>query len=249
MDGWHRLERELEHWQRLSRRPTLWWRDDDAQHDSPALRRLCELSRAFSIPLALAVIPQGADKTLVPLFEQTDGLYALQHGYSHQNHAAADQRKCELGDDRPMALILDELQRGMQQLQALLGDRFAPVLVPPWNRLSDSLIANLSAQGFSGLSTLGPRQAKQHCGLKLNHVHVDLINWRSRNFAGEEVVLEQLISHLQLRRSCQGDTDEATGLMTHHLAHDEACWEFCQRLFSRLSSGSVRWLEARGELF
>lgn len=247
--AWQRLAEELDCWRQLDRQPTLWWRDDDAEQDSEALQRLCRLSRDYSIPLNLAVIPAGADESLRPLFQNTPGLQALQHGYSHQNHAPASKRKCELGDDRPLADILQQLSQGQACLVELLGEAFVPALVPPWNRLSDDLVHQLQQQGFVGLSTLGPRQAGILSGLRLNHVHIDLINWRDgRCFAGDAKVLGQLIDHLRQRRLEQVDPLEATGLMSHHLAHDECCWGFLERLFRFLEGKPVCWLTG-AELF
>ncbi|MEH6473333.1 MAG: polysaccharide deacetylase family protein [Halopseudomonas sp.] len=245
-DPWQRLGDELQAWRDQTRTATLWWRDDDAQQQTPALERLCELSRCFAIPLSLAVIPNGADSSLFPLFETTPQLLALQHGFSHQNHAAAGLRKCELGVDRPLAGILQQLEQGQQQLQKLLGAHFIPVLVPPWNRLSEELSQQLATKGCVGLSTLGVRQQPQQYGLRVNNVHVDLINWRQGgHFAGEDAVLKSLIRHLRQRRLGEVDSDEATGLMTHHLAHDDGSWQFCQRLFEFMADQPVRWLDAR----
>ena len=143
-------------------------------------------------------------------------------------------------------MMLAELEQGQQQLKALLGQRFVEVLVPPWNRLSDELIAQLHAIEMVGLSTLGPRSQLTQSGLALNNVHIDLINWKQgRCFAGDTAVLGQLIEHLRRRRLGLEDADEATGLMSHHLAHDQGCWDFCQQLFEFLADRPVQWLTAR----
>jgi hypothetical protein len=42
------------------------------------------------------------------------------------------------------------------------------------------------------------------------------------------------------------DADEPTGLMTHHLCHDEGCWWFIGTVLSETQSHpSVRWLDGR----
>ncbi len=245
VDSWKALAEELQRWSDQDVVPTLWWRDDDAQQQTPSLQRLCELSRRFELPLSLAVIPFGAGESLMPLFDATRGLTALQHGFRHVSYARAGLRNSELGDDRPLAEVLAELAQGQQRLQQLLGARFIEVLVPPWNRLSGELSARLSDIGCRGLSTLGPRSEACKSGLRINNVHVDLINWRQgRCFAGETRVLQQLVAHLQQRRLGHVDRDEATGLMTHHLAHDAGCWQFCEQLFQFLAARPVRWLTA-----
>jgi hypothetical protein len=42
------------------------------------------------------------------------------------------------------------------------------------------------------------------------------------------------------------DPTEPTGLMTHHLYHDEACWRFIGAFLSQTRSHpAVRWLDPR----
>ncbi len=249
MSSWSALSEELSLWQEQQLVPDLWWRDDDAQMNSPALSRLCQLSTEYDIPVALAVIPKGVQESLVTAVSETPSLFVLLHGYSHANHAPADQRKCELGYHRPQVEILTELQRGLEQLSGLfVQSRFLPVLVPPWNRLSATLVSALPKIGVIGLSTLGSRSATDSSQLIQNNVHVDIMDWKTRRYAGDERVLEQLVRHLRQRRIGQCDNRETTGLMTHHLVHDEAGWEFCQRLFEFSCEHGVKW-KAPTELF
>ncbi len=45
------------------------------------------------------------------------------------------------------------------------------------------------------------------------------------------------------------DPDEPTGLLTHHLEHDEPCWAFIDRLLEETRGHpAVRWLSAE-EIF
>ena len=58
-----------------------------------------------------------------------------------------------------------------------------------------------------------------------------------------EKVLVNVLSHLQSRRIGQVDDAEPTGVLTHHLNHDEGCWEFMDELLDWTNSKSnVRWL-------
>ena len=82
------------------------------------------------------------------------------HGWSHENHAPDGQKKQELGPHRPLEAVLGELARGFETIAGLFGDRMAPVLVPPWNRIDIALIPHLAAVGFRALSTFG--QSKPH---------------------------------------------------------------------------------------
>lgn len=242
MSVWNELSIELELWHAAGKTPELWWRDDDAVVDTESLRRLSKLSKTARIPLFLAVIPEGADVSLGDVFSDNANIYALQHGYSHTNHAPVDQRKMELGDHRQHDIIRKELVSGQRRLQELLADRFYPVLVPPWNRISTGLVEVLSDDGFTGISSLNPRNNRLNSGIIEVNVHVDLIDWKQRCFAGDESVLRQLVSHLQAKRDSTADATEPTGIMTHHLAHDNHCWDFLQRLFEFLDGSGVRWL-------
>ena len=61
--------------------------------------------------------------------------------------------------------------------------------------------------------------------------------------------MQNLIGHLQARRTSAADPDEPTGLLTHHLVMDEPAWAFLGRLLAGLAGRpGVRWLTA-GEAF
>ena len=158
-----------------------------------------------------------------------------------------NEKKQELGLHRPLGDILDELAAGGAALAAAFGARALPCLVPPWNRIADGLLAYLPALGFRAVSCYGPRKSGRTTGGLLEfNTHVDIIDFRGgRGFRGVEACVEQLRTHLEARRHGKVDAGECTGLLTHHLDHDEACWEFCIELFDRLGGDSgVCWLSA-----
>jgi hypothetical protein len=222
------LERELDAWHAQRRRATFWLRDDDACGDTPALRRLLTLANEHAVPVAIAAIPAALDATLVDALRFCDAAMIVQHGYAHRNHASARERSAELGDGRSVDARLAELRRGCARLVAEFGDRFAPILVPPWNRAGDALLPSLASAGFAGLSRFGPRAAVDAApGLRQVNTHVDPIAWRrDRTFIGADAGLERLVAHLRARRENACDADEPTGLLTHHLAFDDAAWAF-----------------------
>ncbi|MCL6414837.1 polysaccharide deacetylase family protein [Aestuariirhabdus sp. Z084] len=237
---WQLLEQELALWQQSGSRLSLWWRDDDATSDTPALEQLLNLSNRHQVPLSLAVIPKGLQPSLASRLKGYTKISCLLHGYDHSNYAPPEQRKQELGLHRPKQQVINSLVQGHQKLSKELGTAYHPVLVPPWNRISKALIDELSAVGLLGLSTLGPRN--DQTDLTVNNVHIDLIDWKQRCFAGEQRVLNQLVTHLRQRRLRQVDPLETTGIMSHHLAHDTQCWEFLHQLLALLQSHPcVRW--------
>lgn len=221
--GWTELESELDAWRAAGTPATFWWRDDDATQPGPRLERL--FSAAGKTPLALAVIPLGASVELAARVRERNGVTALQHGYAHINHALPDEKKSEFGDNRPPAAMMAEIEAGRDRMATLFGDRFVPVFVPPWNRVSATIAGRLVSHGFLGLSAYGPR--RRDAVRRMVNCHADLIDWRgSRGFVGEGEILAQIVGHLSARRHGTVDATEPTGLLTHHRDHDPACWRF-----------------------
>src|SRR5512141_2824532 len=140
VSGWSVLARELDAWQALGRRATLWWRDDDACRHSPALQRLLDIAQRCDVPVTLAAIPDTTDASLVEAVAGSERVTVVQHGYAHVNHAPAGERSAELGAHRALAVRLDELRRGRKALERLFGNRFAAILVPPWNRIDAAML-------------------------------------------------------------------------------------------------------------
>jgi len=244
--AWQRLNDELDAWSARGLRATLWLRDDDACADSPALRRLLGLARDYRVPVAIAAIPAAADATLVDAIACCDEASVIQHGYAHRNHAAPGERAAELGIERALSARLGELGRGRERLADAFGERFIPVLVPPWNRIGGDLVPHLASAGFAGLSHFGPRvRAMAAPGLREINTHVDPIAWRrEREFIGAHAAIERLVAHLRARREQRCDTDEPTGLLTHHLVFGDAAWAFLDALFAHLRQhDAVSWLD------
>ena len=244
MVAWQALGNELDAWLAAGRTATLWWRDDDVTEPSAALDRLLGVAAGFGVPLCLAVIPAAGQPALAARTRREPGVFAVAHGYAHVTHAAPGRRKQELGPQRAPAAVIAELASGLERLAALFDERFRPVLVPPWNRMDGALVPRLADAGFAGLSTLGPRQARNPApGLVQVNGHADITDWSRRAFLGEAEALERLTAHLRARRQGQVDATEPTGLLTHHLILDDAGWAFLDSLF-RLTSrhSAARWL-------
>lgn len=242
--AWTTLTAELDRWAEVGRTASFWWRDDDAVAATPALETLLGLSDRHRIPLALAVIPEAAESGLAERLARSDApVIVLQHGFAHRNHAPAGEKSAELGDHRAPEAVAKELALGRDRLAALFGDRFVPVMVPPWNRIGVGVEAVLPDLGFGGLSTFGPRPA---AGLGYLNTHVDIIDWRGdRGFAGEDACLDAAIAHLSSRRTGRCDPDEPTGLLTHHLVHDAVCWQFIDRFLTALQAHpAAAWMTA-----
>lgn len=227
---WSDLEAELDRWSGAGRQAAFWWRDDDAAAASSALARL--LALAEGVPLALAVIPGTAEPSLAETLARRERVRVLQHGWRHANHGGT--AKSELGPERPLRARLDELAAGRDRLSALFGERVLPMLVPPWNRIGEDLVAMLPSLGFRALSTYKARRAALAApGLAAINTHVDLVDWSgSRGFIGESAALGLALDHLQARRLGVADAGEPTGLLTHHLVQDAATGDFLRRFLA-----------------
>jgi hypothetical protein len=248
VSSWAALATELSRWQATGRKPTFWWRDDDATAPGRALDRLLTIAAGLRAPVALAVIPAAAEAALAARLDDAR-VSVLQHGYAHANHAPAGEKKAELGHHRPLAAIVAELAAGAGRLGELFGVRSRPVLVPPWNRIDPALVAVLPGVAFTGLSTYRARPcASPAFGLTLVNSHIDIVDWQARCFLGETAALALAVDHLAARRAGRADAEEATGLLTHHAVHEAAAWRFVERLIAAVRTGGGRWLAAE-ELF
>jgi hypothetical protein len=210
----------------------LWLRDDDAVEPGPALDRLLQLTAASGVPVTLAVIPAFSGQALADRLRPEPHVTVAVHGWAHTNHAGSEEKKQELGGHRPKSTVLAELARGLGHLEALHGPRFAPVLVPPWNRIASEVVAGLPDLGFKALSVFGPEIPNP---LKTVNTHVDLIDWHgSRGGRPSGELLEELAGAME--------RGAPVGLLTHHLVHDPVAWDFLAALFTMTATHpGCRW--------
>lgn len=206
-------------------RVQLWLRDDDAVEPTLALDRLLALTKAYSVPSTLAVIPENTGAPLSERLSAEPHALVAVHGWSHRNHAPAGEKKQELGRHRPVGTVLAELQAGFDKLTELHGPRFRPMLVPPWNRISDDLLPSLASLGFATLSVFGKERSSSP--IHLLNTHVDVMDWHgTRGGRPAAVLFAELADWID-----RDDRPSVIGVLTHHLVHDEAVWSFLEELF------------------
>ena len=228
MDNWQRLSNEIKLWQTPIE---FWWRDDDAVADSPALQTMLAIARESAIPVHLAVIPKALESSLdiIKTPENKAISYVLQHGVEHKSYALAGQRKVELGGSQVLLPLISKLSAGQDLLAAKFADQYLSILVPPWNRIDEDVASALPQVPYKKLSVLSSAKLIE-TDFHLN-VHIDIINWQQRQFAGEGVILDKLIELLTRRRLNIDLRTKPIGLMTHHLDHDNQCWQFINSFF------------------
>lgn len=243
---WSDLTQELDRWAAARRQATFWWRDDDAAKPTATLRQLIALAEGAGVPLALAVIPKAMSEDLAACLAPAPGVLVVQHGFAHTNHARQKGRGAwELGADRPPATVFAELAAGYEILRGAFGDRFVPLLVPPWNRIDDAITKGLPAVGLHALSTFGPRPvAVPAPGVVQINAHCDPVKWKGgAHFTGTARAIDDIVAHLRDRRVGSVDADEPTGLLTHHLELDQDCWDFVEAVLHHISDHrAARWL-------
>ncbi|MCW6510582.1 polysaccharide deacetylase [Lichenifustis flavocetrariae] len=237
LDRWAPVSAALDRAAESGRTIEVWLRDDDAVSSTAALDRLAALARSRQLPVLLAVIPQRADWNLADFIAAEPLFTPTQHGFSHTNHARAGERACEMGGDRPLTSVLDDVMRGRDKLAALFGRRHAHILVPPWNRVDPALLPHLPDARFCALSTFADAHAGNRDLPVLNST-LDIIDWRNGRRCHAEAKLVQRLSDLI-------DRPEPIGILTHHLVHDDEAWQFLDHAFGWLAShGSVRLTSA-----
>jgi len=239
---WTPLDREFDRWRQAGLTLPLWWRDDDAVAPTPALNRLAALAEAVEMPLHLAVIPARAEPALVDTVAAHPRLIPVVHGWAHVSHAPAGEKKAEFGAHRPLPAMAREARDGHSRLRALFGPALRPMFVPPWNRIAPELLPALPGLGYAMISTFTPRKSAEPApGLPQVNTHLDPIDWRGgRSLADADGLIAQIAAQLADRRAGHTDNDEPYGLLTHHLVHDAAIWDFTEALLARLRAGPVR---------
>jgi hypothetical protein len=239
---WSALASELQLWAKTGEKPSFWLRDDDATKPSAALDRLLSLCHGSRVPAVLAVIPEPSGSELADHLRAFELINVAAHGWRHTNHAGSGEKKQELGSHRPITEIVSELERGFTKLKSLHGERFLPILVPPWNRMNGALLGHLPAIGFQCVSSYG--NALVGCGnreLAIVNTHIDIMDWSSRRGRDHAALITNLVLELQKSREA---AYRPVGILAHHRDHDETAWSFLDQLFEMTAGDGVcTWLK------
>lgn len=223
------LTRHLDWFAERGRKVSFWWRDDDAIEPTLALDRMLEIANRHEVDIALAVIPKTATEVLAERIADEPHAWVLQHGWQHQNFQRKDlgEKAAELGTRRDPAELMPQLAEGRRRLDILFGGKFIPAMVPPWNRIAPEISRRLPEIGLAGLSSFTwfnfPRAQQVQS-------HVDIIKWKKHvRFIGWDSARLRFDLQLTRRRNTGG---EPLGLLTHHLVHDDGCFEFLEEFLA-----------------
>lgn len=233
------LQQHLDHLAEQGRHVDLWLRDDDAVRPTPALEQLLGLAARHEVPLTLAVIPEETGEDLAERLTAERRVDVAVHGWSHRSYSTPPAKKQELGRDRPLDVVLDELSAGFRKLHALHGAGFVPMLVPPWNRIAPQIVTALPGLGFRLLSVFG---RETPAALPLLNTHLDIMDWHGTHGGRPADSLHaELLEHLRAEPRLA-----AIGVLTHHLVHDATAWAFLEELLALTARHpACRWRRAR----
>ncbi len=243
MKLWEDLEHELDRWHQNGLSATFWWRDDDAIDVTDSSDRLIGISKDYGISLGLAVIPRFSTARLRKRLRTEASIHVLQHGYDHSNHTPPGYAKAEFGFWRDLEAQIGELRRGLFILRDFEG--FLPVLVPPWDMIDSRLMPMLPGIGIKYISGIGLKQnsANAQENIATINAHFDVVDWKKGGAASEGVILTTILWYLYARREGKIASDEATGILTHHLVHDEETWASITKLLAFLTRHpAVSWV-------
>jgi peptidoglycan/xylan/chitin deacetylase (PgdA/CDA1 family) len=225
---------EFGRWRDLGLKPRFWLRDDDATRPTRALGRLLGLVREYDVPLLLAVIPVEATDALAEAIDGEKLVTPAVHGYAHRRHTPDDLPPMELGGERSVDEILDELEKGRARLRDLFGGRLSDILVPPWNRLSREVAMRLHEVNFTALSTNSWHE--DGSSLPQLNTQIDIVDWTNGKRGHTiEWAMGELLRRLEQARERGG---VPLGILSHHLVHDQQAWTTLEAL--------IRYLKERG---
>jgi hypothetical protein len=249
--AWAELTAELDLWAAENRQAHFWWRDDDATKPGPALDRLLELQTGTGTPLAVAVIPALAEADLAERLISLPGVAAMQHGYIHDNHAPAGEKKSEFPSSRPLQIRLADIRQGQEVLAAKFApSSLLPAFVPPWNRMAPDMLSGLAELGFHAVSAFKPRETYWAApGLAWLNTQLDPIDWHGGDNPAATAACLQAATGLL--RAMRGGTVplQPVGFLTHHLRHDAVLWSFVAAFIAAIATHPAsRWLDTAAAL-
>ena len=97
---WSPLTSELARWRDEGRSLPLWWRDDDAVENTPALQTLLNIAQDLTLPVHVAVIPKPAKQTLADACAATPWAIPVVHGRTKESRVWSPAGASANGDCR-----------------------------------------------------------------------------------------------------------------------------------------------------
>lgn len=209
----------------------FWFRDDDAGIDNKSLDNLMQYLKDKKINLLIAAIPALSDNKLKTILDKYDNYVIGQHGYSHTNYSESDLS--EYPDTRKKEVIADELIKGNRILSNLFKDKYNKVFIPPWFEVGSTTKKLLKEHNYLAISNYWNNRINSNEMIEINS-QVDLVDWdNAYTFGGEDYVLNQIISEIELGNAC-------IGILLHHERIGKETYCFLDKLIEIiLEHGSI----------
>ncbi len=228
-----RLDQILDRQGEDSKPKTVFFRADDIAVPGPGFDQLLDLFIKHETPLNLAVVPAWLTlprwRKLKEKSAPGAGLWCWhQHGWRHINHEPSGKKQ-EFGPSRTRQQLRDDLQRGRNRLEKIIGADFSPIFTPPWNRCSRETLTALSDLNYTAVSRGSADEALPAGNLPEFNVHVDLHTRKETNIAE---AWDNLFH--ELSRALQQDH---CGIMLHHQRMNHAAFLFLEILLQLLKTG------------
>ena len=203
---------------------SVFFRADDVAVPGANFVRLMDLFIRYRVPLCLALVPawltKGRWQELERIGRSAASLWCWhQHGWRHVNHERAGKKQ-EFGPSRPLLNIKEDLIRGKDRLQDLMGKAFYPVFTPPWNRCDGRTLTLLKELNYRAVSRFRGSAPKPPEGLPDFAVNVDLHTRKEDKLADPWADLFSDIGTALSQRHC--------GIMIHHQRMNEAAFVFLE---------------------
>jgi hypothetical protein len=208
----------------------IYFRADDVAVPGRSFYRMMELFSHYRAPLSLAVVPawltQERWNSLQDTGVRSSALWCWhQHGWRHVNHETTGKNQ-EFGSARPHSELKDDLLKGQQRLENILGNHFYPVFTPPWNRCNLRTLELLKECRYLAVSrnygALPPSPGK----LPDLSVHIDLHTRKDRDpVSGWDRLFKTLKKDISSGRC---------GIMLHHQKMNAVAFDFLEILLKTL---------------
>jgi peptidoglycan/xylan/chitin deacetylase (PgdA/CDA1 family) len=208
----------------------IYFRADDVAVPGRPFNRMMELFSKYRVPLSLAVVPAWLTRQRWDAIRgsalRSAALWCWhQHGWRHVNHETEDRNQ-EFGAARQSAALKNDLLKGRQRLEDILGNQFYPVFTPPWNRCSLNTLELLKACGYLAVSRDCGARPDSPSALPDYCMHVDLHTHKAPDpVAGWERLFKTLTRDISAGRC---------GIMLHHQKMNAAAFDFLEILLKTL---------------
>ena len=212
----------------------IFFRADDIGVPGQQFSKLTQLFRKYKLPLCLAVVPTWITEDRFTTLLIETGLEQKQwcwhqHGWLHRNYET-NGKKQEFGPGRSAKKQVNDLQKGKERLQKILGNNFSPFFTPPWNRCSSDTLNGLKLLNFQAVSRSRNARPTPPAGLTDIQINIDL---HTRKEPDPEKCFTELLTEIS-----EGIAAGRGGIMIHHQRMNQTAFDFLDLLLQILRSDS-----------